>query len=282
METLNFLKPQRNSDSAVESAKKFLETVITDKDVIADLKALTLHFGINPLTEYNNADSANLRACRAAEIDCINCNNRARINCFKYTPYLHNNHIAVTKQICNVNRINRIIDNSGIPQKFRNSRAGLFKVTEGNLNAVNAAGNCINGECGLFINGKVGGGKSLLASVIVIERAYLGKVSKFFTVTDLLDNVNVYGNGNVEDRAYYLHLYKTVNCLVIDDLGAESVNDWVSSTLFGIIDARYKSNLCTVITSNFNLDKLANLYGNMNGDRIARRIKELCTTVTVN
>lgn len=282
METLNFLKTHGNSDSAVEMATKFLGTVITDEDVIADLRALTLHFGIDPLTEYNNADAANLRACRASEIDCVNCNNQERPNCFKYTPYLQNNHIQVTKQICNVNRVNRLIDNSGIPQKFRDFRAGLFKVNAGNVNAVNMAGKCINGECGLFINGKVGSGKSLLASVIVIERAYLGKVSKFFTVTDLLDNVNVYTSQNVEDRAYYFHLYKTVNCLVIDDLGAESVNDWVSSTLFSIIDARYKANLCTVFTSNFDVDSLANLYGNMNGDRIRRRIKELCTTVTVN
>lgn len=54
----------------------------------------------------------------------------------------------------------------------------------------------------------------------------------------------------------YKEIYTKPNILVIDDLGKERVTDWTVSTLFDIIDARYRNNKITAVTTNYNKKSL--------------------------
>lgn len=54
----------------------------------------------------------------------------------------------------------------------------------------------------------------------------------------------------------YKEIYTEPNILVIDDLGKERVTDWTVSTLFDVIDERYRNNKVTAITTNYNKKSL--------------------------
>lgn len=48
-----------------------------------------------------------------------------------------------------------------------------------------------------------------------------------------------------------------VPVLFLDDLGAERPSEWVISTLYKIVDARYREELATIFTTNLSLDEIA-------------------------
>lgn len=54
----------------------------------------------------------------------------------------------------------------------------------------------------------------------------------------------------------YKEIYTKPDVLVIDDLGKERVTDWTVSTLFDLIDARYRNNKITAVTTNYNKKSL--------------------------
>ena len=54
----------------------------------------------------------------------------------------------------------------------------------------------------------------------------------------------------------YKEIYTKPDILVIDDLGKERVTDWTVSTLFDLIDARYRNNKITAVTTNYNRKSL--------------------------
>lgn len=54
----------------------------------------------------------------------------------------------------------------------------------------------------------------------------------------------------------YKEIYTKPDVLVIDDLGKERVTDWTVSTLFDLIDARYRNGKVTAITTNYNRKSL--------------------------
>jgi DNA replication protein DnaC len=65
-----------------------------------------------------------------------------------------------------------------------------------------------------------------------------------------------------------LKCYQKNEVLIIDDLGAEKLTDYVIQAWYSIIDYRYSNMLPTVITSNLSVAELAVRFG----DRIASRI----------
>ena len=64
--------------------------------------------------------------------------------------------------------------------------------------------------------------------------------------------------------------------LALDDLGAERATDWALETLTRLIDTRTMRGLPTVITSNYRLGELRDLWGGVTGQRIASRIAGAC------
>jgi DNA replication protein DnaC len=73
-----------------------------------------------------------------------------------------------------------------------------------------------------------------------------------------------------------LDMVKNCKLLIIDDIGAERVTEWVRERLVSIINTRSSNGLCTIYTSNLSLKGLANKLGD---DRISSRIKGSVTEI---
>jgi DNA replication protein DnaC len=63
--------------------------------------------------------------------------------------------------------------------------------------------------------------------------------------------------------------------LILDDIGAERLTDFVAETFYLIVNGRYNKMLPTIFTSNFTIGELSERVG----DRIASRIVEMCDLV---
>lgn len=106
-------------------------------------------------------------------------------------------------------------------------------------------------DCGLFIYGDPGNGKSHLAGAIAHYLRAKEYTVVFQSMPMLLQRIRAtFGKNNQESEQEIMNILTTTKLLVIDDLGAEKVSEWVLDVLFRILDGRYQKALKTVITSN--------------------------------
>lgn len=178
-------------------------------------------------------------------------------------------------------RRNDLIKSARVPKIFNNTRAKDFIITDNNESTAQTAIKAITDNNGLFIYGECGTGKTMLASIIANERAELFKSSMFIGAVDIFHELNPYSSDS-RTAATRKALIKNAPCLIIDDLGAEKPSDWTKQTLFEIIDYRYRENLQTIITSNFNINELNSRLSEYEGKRIIRRIKAICNLIELN
>ncbi len=122
----------------------------------------------------------------------------------------------------------------------------------------------------LFIYGTVGTGKSFLAVSIADELLRKGHSVIYFSSIGLFELLaeNTFDyKAKQELRSIYDDLYGC-ELLIIDDLGSERTNAFVSSELFAILNEREGRKKSTIITTNFSLEDLQRTYS----DRIFSRI----------
>lgn len=100
----------------------------------------------------------------------------------------------------------------------------------------------------------------------------------FIVLSELYEHLRHCYNRNYtwETENIIEHL-KTVDLLVLDDLGAENTTDWTKEILFNIVDYRYNAELPLIITTNCVPEELKAKIG----DRIFDRIREMCALVPV-
>ena len=133
---------------------------------------------------------------------------------------------------------------------------------------------------GLYLHGSFGSGKSFLVSALLNELHEKKKASVcmiYFpeALRTLKDDWDNFGS-----KMEYL---KSVDLLLIDDIGAEKVTEWGRDEVLGtILQARMDSQLATFFTSNLNIKELENhlALSNRSDDlvkarRIIERIKQL-------
>ncbi len=122
----------------------------------------------------------------------------------------------------------------------------------------------------LFIYGTVGTGKSFLSICIADELLKKGHSVIYFSSLELFkllaQNTFDYKNKS-ELQSLYDDLFGC-ELLVIDDLGTELTNAFVSSELFSCINERDMRKKSTIITTNFSLEQLQQTYS----DRIFSRV----------
>ena len=99
-----------------------------------------------------------------------------------------------------------------------------------------------------------GTGKTHIATAIANELRKQNTPIIFGTLTDLVEK---YSKSYKEHTEIELtKLYTKVDLLIIDDLGIETMNDWMLSKLFVIVNERMKNELPIIITTNYELDQL--------------------------
>lgn len=122
----------------------------------------------------------------------------------------------------------------------------------------------------LFFYGTVGTGKSFLSGCIARELLQRGCSVLYFSAASLFDTLARYTfDGRLKDslQDFCEDLYGC-DLLIVDDLGTEITNSFVTSALFSCLNERHLRGRSTLISTNISLEELRDRYS----DRIFSRI----------
>lgn len=123
----------------------------------------------------------------------------------------------------------------------------------------------------LLIQGNVGVGKTYLTNCIAEELLSKGKSVIYFTAGKLFDTLAKYAfrSGEADENIASVHEdIFSCDLLIIDDLGTEMTNTFVSSQLFTILNERNVRKKSTIISTNLSFESLSERYSERNFSRI--------------
>ena len=122
----------------------------------------------------------------------------------------------------------------------------------------------------LLFYGTVGTGKSFLSGCIARELLSQGLSVIYFSSGGLFENLARY-SFDVKAKETLYNFCKDIynsDLVIIDDLGTEVTNSFVTSQLFSLLNERHLRQKATIISTNLNLEELRDRYS----DRIFSRI----------
>ncbi|SDC08310.1 ATP-binding protein [Halanaerobium congolense] len=129
---------------------------------------------------------------------------------------------------------------------------------------------------GLIIEGPIGSGKSYLLGCIANALIDRGIHFRYIVYSDLLQQIrSTYNQDSPEaDEKQILNTVQQIPVLLIDDLGTEKATEFASSTLYQIIDHRYREEKPIILSTNYSIKNLKNRFPVM-GERIFQRLLEM-------
>jgi len=147
--------------------------------------------------------------------------------------------------------------------------------------------------CSLYIHGKAGVGKTVLACSLA--KAYIRQdyAVKFISFPAFIMELQGMFRGDKDVYEYAKEIawypekiesnptYKEITregILIIDDLGAVKLTEWVQQMTYYIINEREMRVLPTIITSNFNLNEIDKMID----PRVSSRIGGICEILQMN
>ena len=119
---------------------------------------------------------------------------------------------------------------------------------------------------GLLLWGPVGTGKSFIAGCIanaLLDQGVPVMMTNFARLLNKLTDMCV------GDRNAYIDSFNSFPLLIIDDLGTELTNSFVSSQLFLCINERIMRRKSTIISTNLKLENFSDTYSERTFSRIA-------------
>lgn len=154
--------------------------------------------------------------------------------------------------------------------------------------ANNLANIVLDDKKNVYISGKVGSGKTYLASAIALSLLKNSMKQRVFfaEVYELIDAITkTYSLSDAEGWVFIDRMTKA-DCLVIDDLGKENYTEHTLSKVYQLINERYINMRPTIITSNYALSELGQkMSEKTENDTTARsilsRIADNCEFVTL-
>jgi DNA replication protein DnaC len=154
-------------------------------------------------------------------------------------------------------------------------------------------------EKGLLLMGPSGIGKTHLAVAALKELIRRGHAGLFCDYRELLKEIQAsYNPASESTEMGVLEPIRTVELLVLDDLGASKPSAWVLDIIGLVLNARYNERRMTILTTNY-VDETAGLEGGARlpggqrvivkedtladriGARMRSRLFEMCRTVEV-
>ncbi len=162
-------------------------------------------------------------------------------------------------------KIESILGKSGIKKRYLSRTIDSFSVTAENKRSFEVATDYIKNfreyfaqGKGLYLEGPCGTGKTHLAIAIALAIINAGVPVICKTSIDILGDIKrCYERNSEVTEEEVLEAYKTVDLLIIDDLGKEQVTEWSVPVLYSILNERYEALLPTIITTNYNTTALA-------------------------
>lgn len=125
---------------------------------------------------------------------------------------------------------------------------------------------------GLYFYSKTkGSGKSRLAVSIGNALIKTKNISvKFTTTIELIQEIQSTFNKNTKyNTSDLLNAMKSVDVLILDDIGIERQQDWITEIIYSILDYRLTNRKITIFTSNVKVEELKH------DDRIRSRIVKM-------
>ena len=139
----------------------------------------------------------------------------------------------------------------------------------------------IQARNGLFIYGEVGVGKTHIACAMAKEIMNNGFEVMFYNTGKFLEMLRNEFNKDFNENEDYKGLFQEAmdfkGILILDDIGAEKVSDWVIERLYLIINEKYESMIPVIFTSNCDKEILSARLG----DRIVSRIAGMTVTLEI-
>ncbi len=147
---------------------------------------------------------------------------------------------------------------------------------------------------GLLFNGDSGVGKTHLAVAILkllVEKK--GVRGQFWDFHALIREIkNSYNPETLTTELQVLEPVVETDLLLLDDLGAWKMTDWMNDTLFYILNSRYMAKRSTIITTNYqDADREAVLAADplrrreflveRVGQRVRSRLQEMCLVIHI-
>lgn len=131
---------------------------------------------------------------------------------------------------------------------------------------------------GLLLWGNVGTGKSFFAGCIanaLLDRGVPVLMTNFSRILNALTGMFS------DDRNKYIDSLNHYSLLIIDDLGMERGTEYALEQVFNVIDARLRSNLPLIVTTNLTLDEWKH-PSDLAHERIYSRVLERCIPLKIN
>ena len=191
-------------------------------------------------------------------------------------------------------RIERLLGKSGIKKRFQlrtfenfitdtKERSKCFNIAKRYADTFDKRYE--NGD-GLYIEGTNGTGKTHLAAAIALQLINEGVPVVCKTSSDLLLDIKKAYDDEYTKESAVLDVYKSVDLLIIDDLGKEQCSDWSMSNLYSILNDRDEDMKPTIITTNYGAEDLVRAltpkgYDNTKIVAIISRLRETSTVITM-
>ncbi|AKN34213.1 DNA replication protein [Clostridium carboxidivorans P7] len=231
--------------------------------------------GIRVLLGKNRTEHTMPRMCKCEREQCMQIEKRQE---------------AQEKQI----RLEKMFRNGLMTKEFKemnfetwNHELGNEKMYELGIKCVKNFKEMVERNIGLLIYGKPGNGKTYFAGCIA--NALLKKyvpvvcVSSILILERIKYSFNKFGDEGVQN---ILNCLDNAELLIIDDIGTENNTNWSRSTMYQIIDSRYRKKKPLIVTSNLNIKQLKKRYDTDSEDAIGRTydrlLNEMCTPIENN
>lgn len=130
---------------------------------------------------------------------------------------------------------------------------------------------------GLLLWGTVGTGKTYMAACVanaLLDEGYKVLMTNFASLTNTIQSM-------YEGKQKFINSLNHYSLLIIDDLGAERKSEFMQEMVFNIIDARYRSGLPMIITTNLSIEEIKKPK-DISNSRIYDRILERCHPLQIS
>lgn len=242
--------------------------------------------------------TTNLMECANDYSNCKTCPNimecKNKVRGYAYLPTNIDNHIEFGYKSCKylnkLNEENKYSDNVtliGANSYLKNARMkDIYTDDKSRFNCIKWLNNFIksypNIKKGLYLNGNFGCGKSYLIAATFNELAKKNVKSAIIFWPHFISELKISFNGEGNFN-YLMSLAQKTPLLLIDDIGAENLTDWIrDEILCTILNTRMEASLPTFFTSNLNIKMLEEHLSTsksgvdkLKAKRIIERIKQL-------
>lgn len=234
------------------------------------LEVLRRHPNFNPRTQQDLPDISEIYAANTMTYsEAMQELENERIN---YAADMAREHGILEEQ--RASKLEGMVMRSGIPERYRTVPSDMTRVGS------------IDAGRGLYIYGEQGTGKTWMAcSILKGWMARSGKQGMFVTSADLMTEITATYSTYETEKAI-LDKYSNCALLVVDDLGKENPTDTALTKLWQLINARYSNNRPTIVTTQYELERLGLSLGRKGGTEtskaIIRRLRETCSPLRMS